>query len=171
MRVASPIPTGYRRRLIAGLVCALLFGGSPSSANATEAEPVKEYKNQINGLCVAATPKLVRSARAVKRASTRAALIAAFDRYVAIGTGLDRTILKIPVPTAVRVGIAPFLRLTRQGDALVVRAADALRTGDLSLFARLGAQLDALGKTYDRIADALGLRACGSGITRALNRA
>ena len=160
-----------RRRLIAGLVCALLFSGSPSSANATEVESVKEYKNHINGLCVAATPKLVKSAHAVKRASTRAALIAVFDRYVAIGTGFDRTILKIPVPTAVRADIAPFLRLTRQGDALLVRVADALKTGDLALFARLGAQLDALGKTYDRIADTLGLRGCGSDLSRALNRA
>ncbi|PWU24956.1 MAG: hypothetical protein C5B48_03705 [Candidatus Rokuibacteriota bacterium] len=98
-------------------------------------------------------------------------MISDFDRYAAIGLGMNKTILGIPVPAGARAQMAPFLLMTRQGDALVAGMEKALKAGNQSLFTRLSSQTDAVGKKYDRVADALGLRGCGSDQTRALNRA
>jgi hypothetical protein len=153
-----------------GIICVLLVA-RPAPAQAAGVETVAGYKHRVSSLCVAATPRLVRSVRAVKHATSRAGLSAAFDRYVALALDLDKTILGIPVPAPLRGDMAPLLRLTRQSDALAVAMARALRAGDVSRFGQLSTQLDATGRKYDRIADALGLRACGSDITRALSRA
>jgi hypothetical protein len=148
-------------------VCSLVVSGP---APAARADTVAAYKHRVNGLCVAATPKLLEEVRATKQAAaTGVGFTAAFDRYIASAVALSNAILRVPVPAGARAEMAPLRRLIPPENALAKRATGAVHAGNLTLFRQLSAQIDAIGKTFDRIADRVGLRSCGSSLTRALN--
>src|SRR5215471_3975145 len=155
--------------LAAGIVCLLLV---VAQAQAAGVDTVAGYKHRVNGLCTAATPKLVKEVRAAKdAASTGTGFTTAFDRYIASAVSLSNAMLRVPVPAGARADVAPLRRLIPKQNALALRTTAALHAGNLTLFRTLSGQIDTIGKTFDRIADRVGLLSCGSALTRALDRA
>lgn len=129
------------------------------------------YKRHINAICRAATPQLVESDRVGRSQKTHQGLVSALGHYIAIGLAMDQKIYRAPVPAALRTQIAPLLANLHRQDALAVHMLSALKAQDRPRLQRTGDQWDALAKKFDRLADALGFRACGSDMTRALDRA
>ena len=172
LRLRVLLPTAVIALLGVG-VGAFAFTGTPDStdpiaplAGKRDASPKSapavsrgRWARQANVICRQVTADV----KALGQAQSRDEMVALFPRAIDLGTAGLTELEALPKPRGDRVRVQQMLRAIGRFVALNRQALAALEAGDMATFAQHSGRAFAHNERAARLADALGVPACGEG--------